>query len=594
MPDSSPLAPRASGRPSVAIPRDVWAALVPLLGAPIALGFAVGSGARTASWAELLFVALTLALASAHRPLGSGSLGLGVLALPMLFLRASPVLAALLAAAAFLVVELAYRTLARLASRAPGSESSTTQERRRTIRSLESAGRIVLAVLAAGGAFRFAAARRPPAAGDAAATAAAVLAGSMIYLVVWVALEAADRWLRRPDRPVEFRPILLPLTLDALGWLGGAILLSIGLAIGWRMAVTILLLLSLLALEAARQGHAAESHEQRAQDLERIGVAGRRMFNAGELSLVVQQIAVECSRVLDYGWFQFELAPLGAPARSWWSRGGTAVFDGAPEPETHPPALLGFHRRRPWQVVERSLQTERASVVHLRLWCDPRRVDAPAIERLDRLLPQMATSVEHALLDREAREDPLTGVAVRRILERRLEEAHARALSGGAPMAVILCDLDHFKRINDTYGHDVGDRALISAATVLENHRRDADLCARYGGEEFAILLEEANGGTALTLAERLREKIEEIDLIVDGKRVPITMSAGVAAFPELHVKAPAELLVFADEALYEAKRRGRNQVLWNLGQGTYRAISGEIHEPEQARAVQEAPRIFA
>lgn len=594
MTESSPLPPRASGRPSIAIPRDVWAALVPLLGAPIALGIAVGSGARTASWAELLFIALALAFAAAHRPLaGTGTLGFGALALPLLLLQARPASAALLAAAGFLAVELGYRTLARIASRAPGLES-TTQERRRTIRSLESAGRIVLAVLAAGGAFRFAAARRPPTAGDPAAVAAAALAGALAYLAVWVALEAADRRLRRPDRPVELRPILLPLSLDALGWIGGAILLSVGLSIGWRMAALILWMLALLAFEAARQGHAAESHEQRALDLERIGVAGRNMFKAGELTQVIQQIALECSRVLDYGWFQLELAPLSAPARSWWSHGGTAVFDGAPEPEEHPPALLGFHRRRPWQIVERSLQTERASVVHLRLWCDPRRVDAPAIERLDRLLPQMATSVEHALLDREAREDPLTGVAVRRILERRLHEAYGRALSGGAPMAVILCDLDHFKRINDTYGHDVGDRALISAAAVLENHRRDEDLCARYGGEEFAILLEEANGGTALTLAERLREKIEEIELIVDGKRVPITMSAGVAAFPELHVKAPSELLVFADEALYEAKRRGRNQVLWNLGQGTYRAIGGEIHEAEQARPVQEAPRIFA
>ncbi len=592
MQDPSPHSARASGRLSAAIPRDLWAALVPLLGAPIALGFVAGAEARTASWAEWLWAALALALASAHRAPGSATLGLGAFALPLLLLRARPASAALLVAAGFLAMELAYRALARLASRAPGP-GSTTQERRRTIRSLESVGRAILAVLAAGGAFRFAAARRPPLAGDPASIAAAVLAGLLAYVSVWILLEAADRWLRRPDRPVELRPILVPLALDALGWIGGAVVLSIGLSIGWPMAVTVLMLLSLLALEAARQAHAAERHEQRAFDLERIGWAGRRMFNAGELSRVVEQIAVECSRVLDYGWFQLELAPLGAPPRSWWSHGGAVVFDGVPEPESHPPALLGFHRRRPWQIVERSLETERASVVRLRLWCDPRRVDAPAIERLDRLLPQMATSVEHALLDREAREDPLTGVAVRRVLERRLEEAFARALEGGVPMAVILCDLDHFKRINDTFGHDVGDRALISAAAVLEAHRRDDDLCARYGGEEFALLLEAANGGTALALAERLREKIEEIELVVDGKRVPITMSAGVAGFPELHVKAPSELLVFADEALYEAKRRGRNQVLWNLGQGTYRAISGEIHEAEPARAVQEPPRIF-
>lgn len=593
MHDLSPPSPRASGRTSIAIPRDVWAALLPLLGAPVAIALSAGAGEGGAGWGESLFVLLGLALAAAHRPLGTGTLSLGALALPLLLLRTRPETAAVLAALGFLAVELGYRTLARIASRAPGPES-TTQERRRTIRALESAGRVVLAVLAAGGAFRFAAARRPPAEGDPAALAASVLAGALVYFAVWVALEAADRRLRRPDRPIELAPILRPLSVDALGWLGGAVVASIGLSIGWPTATTVLLLLALLALEAARQAHAAEGHEQRALDLERIGVAGRRMFNAGELSLVVQQIAVECSRVLDFGWFQLEVAPLGAPPRSWWSRGGNAVFDGVPEPEERPPALLGFHRRRPWQIVERGLETERASVVRLRLWCDPRRVDAPAIERLDRLLPQMATSVEHALLDREAREDPLTGVAVRRILERRLQEAYARALAGGAPMAVILCDLDHFKRINDTYGHDIGDRALISAAAVLEAHRRDQDLCARYGGEEFAILLEEANGGTALTLAERLREKVEEIELLVEGKRVPITLSAGVAAFPELHVKAPSELLVFADEALYEAKRRGRNRVLWNLGQGSFRSVGGEVYEAEQVRTAQEAPRIFA
>ncbi len=105
MPDSSPLAPRASGRPSVTIPRDVWAALLPLLGAPVVLGWVAGTGVRLAGWGELLFVALALALASAHRPLGSGTLGLGALALPLLLLRARPASAARRAAGGFVGVE---------------------------------------------------------------------------------------------------------------------------------------------------------------------------------------------------------------------------------------------------------------------------------------------------------------------------------------------------------------------------------------------------------------------------------------------------------------------------------------------------------
>src|SRR6185295_14091417 len=149
---------------------------------------------------------------------------------------------------------------------------------------------------------------------------------------VWVALETADRAIRRPDRPVPFAPILRPLALDALGWTGGAVVAAVGLLAGWRLAAICLLLLALLALEAARQALAAETHEQQAQDLERIGWAGRRMFAAGELKSVVQQIAVECARVLDYGWLQLELAPLGTPAKSWWARGGGAVLKASRSP----------------------------------------------------------------------------------------------------------------------------------------------------------------------------------------------------------------------------------------------------------------------
>jgi diguanylate cyclase (GGDEF)-like protein len=230
----------------------------------------------------------------------------------------------------------------------------------------------------------------------------------------------------------------------------------------------------------------------------------------------------------------------------------------------------------------------------IRLWCDPRRVEPRQVELLDRLLPQMTGSIQRLLLDREAREDPLTGVAMRRVLEKRLHDGHQRCCETGGSMAVILCDLDHFKRINDTYGHPVGDAALVAVAGVLKGLRRTEDLCCRYGGEEFVLLLEATNGEDALAIAERLRHAVEALELTVEEQSVPLTLSAGVASFPELYIKTAAELILFADEALYEAKRRGRNRCLLDIGQGRYLDKDGNLLMSEDTPPVTEMPRIFA
>jgi two-component system, cell cycle response regulator len=156
-------------------------------------------------------------------------------------------------------------------------------------------------------------------------------------------------------------------------------------------------------------------------------------------------------------------------------------------------------------------------VARLTLWCDPRRLETPDLTLFEALLPQMATSIRQALLDREAREDKLTGAAVRRVLEKRLFDAFGRAVEEGRSLAVVMVDVDHFKRINDRHGHAAGDRALATVGAVLAQHKRQQDLLARYGGEEFTLLLEEADGPAALTIAERLRRAVAEIDLELDG-----------------------------------------------------------------------------
>jgi diguanylate cyclase (GGDEF)-like protein len=238
-------------------------------------------------------------------------------------------------------------------------------------------------------------------------------------------------------------------------------------------------------------------------------------------------------------------------------------------------------------VLEQGLAADGLRLGGLRLWCDPRRLEERSEELLAQLAPQMAASVRGAFLDRAARTDRLTGAASRRVLETRLAEAFDAARESGSTLALVLCDLDHFKRINDRFGHAAGDRALAAVAAVLMAPNRGRDLCARFGGEEFVLLFEETDGETALEIAERLRRRIETLELDEGGKPLPLTMSFGVAAFPELHARTAAELLELADAALYTAKHLGRNLSLLDVGGGRLRTAAGEIVEV----ATPEAPR---
>jgi len=568
-------------------PRDVWASLLPTAGAALALSAATWVPALALGGRPdpgLLVVAvLAAAMAASHRPLGGATLSLGTVALPSALVLSSPVSAASLAAAAFLIADLFHR-LVRV------NPAVQLPERRRPLRSLETSGRVGLATLAAGAAWVALLARRP-----ALSLPVVGLAAAAAYLLLFGSLEIADRRIRRPDVPIAMGPIVQPLLLDASGWAVGVAVALAGRAAGWRTGGLLLAALGALAAEAARHDLRFDILHDRAQNLERVGRAAETLVGSGrEIAAVAEQIRDECGNVLPFHWFQFELRAPSRSQQSWWAGAKGPLAEGAPEPERNPPALPGFHRRTPWQILERQLSSDGTMLGRLRLWCDPRRLAPEDLELLDRLLPQMAASLHRSLLDREASEDPLTGVAVRRVLERRLQEVHARCLEEGGSMAVVLYDLDHFKRINDTHGHGAGDDALVLVAGTLDAERREGDLCCRYGGEEFTLLLDRTSGEQALAIAERLRERVEALEFTAGGKPVPLTLSAGVAAFPELHVKTASELLLFADGALYEAKRRGRNRCLLDLGQGRYRSPEGAIETAEDAPPLQEPPRIFA
>jgi diguanylate cyclase (GGDEF)-like protein len=178
---------------------------------------------------------------------------------------------------------------------------------------------------------------------------------------------------------------------------------------------------------------------------------------------------------------------------------------------------------------------------------------------------QTIRALEHRTeaLAREAEHDPLTGLHNRRSLERRLDEELSIALDARTPLSVVVGDVDFFKRVNDTYGHGVGDRVLEAVATALSGQVRPRDTVARYGGEEFVAVLPATPAAGAAAVAERFRSQVEALELAVgDGPVVRMTMSFGHATASAGHLTSSAELLRAADEALYAAKRAGRNRVM--------------------------------
>ncbi|MGD9979376.1 MAG: PleD family two-component system response regulator [Hyphomonadaceae bacterium] len=176
---------------------------------------------------------------------------------------------------------------------------------------------------------------------------------------------------------------------------------------------------------------------------------------------------------------------------------------------------------------------------------------------MDALRQRLDQSLELAITDQ------LTGLYNRRFLTGQLGPLVNRAQCGGEPLSVMAVDLDHFKRCNDTFGHDIGDSVLREFATRLGSNTRPSDFACRFGGEEFVVVMPRTPGDIACLAAERLRRSICASPFIIPGLPTPleVTISIGVA-FTEGGEDTPESLLKRADEALYEAKRDGRNRVI--------------------------------
>jgi two-component system, cell cycle response regulator len=180
-----------------------------------------------------------------------------------------------------------------------------------------------------------------------------------------------------------------------------------------------------------------------------------------------------------------------------------------------------------------------------------------ALEERERELLEVNERLRHM-----SQTDALTGLDNRRHLNERIDEMFAHAVRLEEPFCVVMCDLDKFKSVNDTYGHQAGDEVLKQLADILRGEAREIDRVGRYGGEEFMLLLPGASLDDAVTFAERVRKRIEGNTFRFPGGTLTRTASFGVAGWPHPRIDQCDDLVRTADDALYVAKETGRNKVV--------------------------------
>lgn len=252
------------------------------------------------------------------------------------------------------------------------------------------------------------------------------------------------------------------------------------------------------------------------------------------------------------------------------------LCDADGESETVVASPVAFHRRiairrnddRPFRPSERDLLAEILAFVGGHLTT---RSEVQALEQRLRLVER--ENVELVMKNRALAEissrDALTGLYTRWFVLDKIEAEISRSLRHGSPMSVLMLDIDHFKQINDSFGHPIGDRVLHAVGQVVKESCRIYDVPGRYGGEEFCLLLPETRLDGTLPVAERIRRRVEASPLLHDGVSVNITASVGVAGLesvPDEAIFSAAALIDRADRALYHAKERGRNRTeVWSV-----------------------------
>ena len=196
------------------------------------------------------------------------------------------------------------------------------------------------------------------------------------------------------------------------------------------------------------------------------------------------------------------------------------------------------------------------SMLRLKTLQDELATKCRDLDRMNRDLEKKGLELEQL-----ARVDPLTNLYNRRFFEERFYVEFSRSQRYRVPLVCLMLDIDHFKRVNDTYSHQAGDKALRELALAMRRTLRDVDLLARYGGEEFVAVLPETAPRDGRLVAERLRVGVSSLTFEHDGKPLSITVSVGMSSYPMPGIADPEALLRAADDALYKAKELGRNRV---------------------------------
>jgi diguanylate cyclase (GGDEF)-like protein len=195
----------------------------------------------------------------------------------------------------------------------------------------------------------------------------------------------------------------------------------------------------------------------------------------------------------------------------------------------------------------------------------PDRFKERDLQMLSVVARSAALALDNAELHKKTEEltifDELTQTYNYRYFARKLDEEKRRAFRYEMPLSLLMVDIDYFKKLNDTYGHENGNRVLRQLSSIIKSCVRDVDIFARYGGEEFAVILPQTKQDEAVQIGERIRSHVEESEFFLEGvPPVRVTVSVGISCFPE-NGKSPQQLVKITDQALYQAKGDGRNLV---------------------------------
>lgn len=257
-------------------------------------------------------------------------------------------------------------------------------------------------------------------------------------------------------------------------------------------------------------------------------------------------------------WAGFIAGPDGfAPDRCWGLRRGQAHWVARSGDDI---VCAHVDREEAYHCEPLLASGEVIGVFHLR-----GQVSAESRFRLTVLAENIASALVNHSLQRSLREqtirDPLTGLFNRRYMEETMMLEIARASRSGAPLSLVMCDVDHFKRFNDDHGHDAGDAVLQAVAAEMKNRFRDGDVVCRFGGEEFTVIAPGTSSEALLARVEAVREAIAGLSIRQNGRTLGATsMSFGIATWNDTMARDGSSLIQAADAALYQAKREGRNR----------------------------------